>query len=189
MDKIIHIPGFNLKVTRRLIVDLSLHFVVTLFIALSLLFFSQKTSWLVMAFIGGILIDTDHFIDYFLHLDRWNLLSFLHGHFVVSRKLYLVFHAWEIVFVLTALSLWWSFLAPLAIAMAGHLLIDTLMHARYSPLCYFLLYRWKHQFSFDKFNYYLFERQIKSLKQAGLIQEEKEKDIRTSEDQDENLIT
>jgi hypothetical protein len=169
MDRILHIPGLNLRVTRRLIVDLSLHAVITLSLALAAWKLSGRPAWPLLMICGGILIDTDHFIDYFLHLDRWSLSSFLHGHFIMSRKLYLVFHAWEIVIVLALLSLKWGDLIPLVVGMGTHLLTDTLMHFRNNPAGYFILYRRKHRFAFDKINYYLFERQMKSLRESGLL--------------------
>ena len=172
MDKIIHIPGFDLRVTRRLVVDLSLHFFITMSFAVLIYVWTKKISWSVMVITGGILIDTDHFLDHFLHLDKWNLTSFLHGHFAASNKLYLIFHAWEVVISLALLGLLWPILLPLALGMAEHLTIDTLMHFRRSPLSYFILYRWKHRFSYDKINYYMFLKQMKNLKNAGLIKDD-----------------
>jgi len=177
MDKIIKIPFLDIKVTKRLVIDLLLHFITTLIIAILLTIYSKNYTWFFLAFLGGVLIDTDHFIDYFLHLEKWNLESFLHGHFIVSRKLYLIFHAWELVILFAILSLYWNFFIVISTSMAGHLLIDTLMHALYSPFSYFFIYRLKHKFFFDKFNYYLFKRQLKNLKKAGLFNSQNEKKL------------
>ena len=179
MEKIIHIPGFNLRVTRKLIVDLSMHFFLTLFLSVFMFCYTRNILLTFLVFTGGVLIDTDHFIDYFLHLDKWDIHSFLHGHFVASRKLYLIFHGWEIVLIFAVLSLKWFLFFPLALGMAGHLTIDTLMHARRSPFSYFILFRWYHRFSFDKINYYSFEKQMKNLKKAGLL----DKDQKTEENE------
>ena len=172
MDKIIHIPGFNLKITRRLIVDLSLHFFTTLLAAYLFYSITNNIIWVILVFVGGILIDTDHFIDYFLHLDKWDIHSFLHGHFIASRKLYLIFHAWELVLIIAISSLIFSFLIPLWVGMMIHLIIDSLMHARTMPLKYFILFRWKHNFCFDKFDYYFYKKQMKNLRNAGLLKED-----------------
>jgi hypothetical protein len=181
MNKTVHIPGFNLRITRRLILDLSLHVIVSVLLAIIAYTYTRNILWPLLVLLGGILIDIDHFLDYFLHLDKWCLHSFLHGKFVSSGKLYLIFHAWELVILFAFLGIFWPLFFPLALGMTGHLTIDKIMHARKSLLSYFILYRWKHGFLFNKFNYYQFEKQMKSLREAGLLDEKQKTDKKTQE--------
>lgn len=54
---------------------------------------------LLAALVGGVLVDLDHLLDYFLQFGfTFNLQQFLGGaQFSMSGKLYIFFHAWEYV--------------------------------------------------------------------------------------------
>ena len=106
-------------------VDLSVHMVVT--IALSLYFYELTNgwSWPILSVVGGILIDIDHFIDYFLHFGfRFNLMSFLRHEYQASGKCYVFFHSWEILLILWVLAIGLQSVTPLAVGMTGHMLVD-----------------------------------------------------------------
>lgn len=56
---------------------------------------------LLAALVGGVLVDLDHLLDYFLQFGlTFNLQQFLSGaQFSTSGKLYIFFHAWEYVLI------------------------------------------------------------------------------------------
>ena len=56
----------------------------------------------IAALLGGVFIDFDHLIDYFLAFGtKFNLIYFLKGYqFLKSDKIYVPFHSWELVIIL-----------------------------------------------------------------------------------------
>lgn len=105
------------------------------------------------AFLGGFLIDLDHFIDYFLAFGwHWNWLYFEKGYqFLKSGKIYLVFHSWEYVIILLLLvflfrsKLVKTIFLALALGALFHLATDVVVDDE-PPRSYFLTYRIAHHF-------------------------------------------
>ena len=113
-----------------------------------LIYYWFKDVFLALSFFAGsIVIDLDHFIDYFLYYGfRFNLRRFLSLECLLSGKVYIVLHSWELVFFLVAVSAVFdlSYLFFFSLAMAVHLSFDTIHRIR--PLFYFLIYRACHKF-------------------------------------------
>lgn len=111
------------------------------------------------AVIGGMLIDSDHLIDYFLAYGaHFNVSTFLRGYeFLVSNKLHILFHAWEyiaiillvIVFLDKKRTVMRTFLLSLALSMFFHLTIDTILHKNQLKV-YSIAYRASVNFDLDK---------------------------------------
>lgn len=83
-----------------LAIHLSLHFLFAVLAGLiTWLFFGHPFLSLTAAFLGGVMIDLDHLIDYFIAFGpRFQLNSFLKGHqFIKNDKIYVLFHGWEYV--------------------------------------------------------------------------------------------
>ena len=111
------------------------------------------------AFLGGVLLDSDHIIDYFLAFGlNFNLKSLLRGYqFLVSNRIYLPFHAWEWIIVLVFLVNLFPkkrvkysiFCLALALVLFSHLIFDVYAnHVTFSG--YSILYRIKNNFVTDK---------------------------------------
>jgi len=120
-----------------LVLDLTCHIVLT---AILMRFAWKKSlSWfpVIAVFFGGILIDLDHFYDYFLVYGfDWDFLAFVNGEWIVaSGKMYLPFHSWEIIILLvliaSQISKWKPVTLALAIGMTGHLCVDTVGHGEH----------------------------------------------------------
>lgn len=108
-----------------------------------------------MAFIGGVLIDLDHFIDYFLAFGwQFRLEYFLKGYqFLASDKIYIFFHGWEYVILLSAVA--WlvkgnvkikAAVLALALGMFFHLSIDVFTNEGAQLKTYSIIYRAKNNF-------------------------------------------
>ena len=87
----------------NLLAHLSIHFALSViagFIAWKL--WKQPLVSFFGAIMGGVLVDMDHFIDYFLELGfNFNLNYFIQGYqFLQSGKIYILFHGWEYVIIL-----------------------------------------------------------------------------------------
>ena len=103
--------------------DLTLHFVIACLLAW--LFFRLTGAWLwpILSFIGGVLIDTDHLLDYFFYYGfKFSLKDFLGHKYLASGKSYLIFHSVEIILLVWVLSIFALWLIPLATGMTVHLL-------------------------------------------------------------------
>lgn len=119
----------------------------------------QYASALLGAIIGGILIDSDHLIDYFFaYGTHFNFTTFINGHeFLVSNKIHIVFHAWEYVIGIILIVLFLDkkrvgirvFLLALATSMLFHLMIDTVLHKNHIKM-YSVLYRTSVNFDLDR---------------------------------------
>ena len=101
--------------------------------------------------IGGVLVDFDHLIDYFLTFGfRFNLHYFLKGYqFLKSEKIYILFHAWEYVGILIITYYLLTirrritlavFVLALSLGLGGHLIIDTIIN-HIKPQTYSITYR------------------------------------------------
>lgn len=104
---------------------------------------------------GGVLIDLDHFIDYFLAFGfTFNLNYFIHGYqFLKSDKIYILFHGWEYVILLLTVS--WliksnikikAAVLALALGMFFHLGIDAVTNEGAQFRTYSIIYRAKNNF-------------------------------------------
>ena len=120
----------------------------------------HKRFWgsMLAAFLGGVLIDLDHFIDYFMVFGpTFNLNYFIHGYqFLKSGKVHIFFHAWEYIVPLFLLFLvvkknkfWATFIVAFTLAMFSHLLIDTLTNDMYFK-AYFITKRVEVNFDTEK---------------------------------------
>lgn len=105
------------------------------------------------AFVGGVLIDLDHLIDYFLAFGaKFRLEYFLKGYqFLESDKIYIFFHGWEYVVALLFFygisenAILQTSLLSLALGMFFHLWTDVIINK--VPLrSYFLFHRMKKRF-------------------------------------------
>lgn len=109
------------------------------------------------AIFGGLLIDLDHFIDYFLAFGwSFDFFYFIKGfEFLKTDKMYILFHGWEYVLVFfvallvlknkTAKSL----CLALALALFFHLVSDVFMD-KVSPKSYFIILRAEKNFDLEK---------------------------------------
>ncbi|MDO8566245.1 MAG: hypothetical protein Q7S04_03620 [Candidatus Moranbacteria bacterium] len=126
---------------------------------ISWFFFGNPVLSFISGFLGGVLIDLDHLIDYFLAFgSRWNLSYFIRGYqFLKSDKVYVLFHGWEYV-ILLAIVVWavgaQSSLgvALFALGLGGlfHLIADTLINHGMSFRAYSILYRLVNKFEVEK---------------------------------------
>ncbi len=139
------------KTLFRTIIDLAAHLTCTLVLAVWFYHITAGLLWPFMAFLGGVLVDVDHFLDYFLHFGASFVpVDFFTHRQKISGKCYIIFHSWEIIFVLWISSIFVIWLTPLVTAMTVHLLIDHFTSHRSNPLFYSLTYRIKHKFSFER---------------------------------------
>ena len=85
--------------------------------------------------IGGVFVDFDHFIDYYLAFGfSWKLDYFRNGYqFLMTDKIYVLFHAWEYVIILALIAfvvknkIARSFIAAVALGLFFHLLTDVVV--------------------------------------------------------------
>ncbi len=131
--------------------DLTAHFTATLLIAALFLIYSKDPKVILYCFLGGVLVDLDHLIDYFLYFGfNFNLKYFFEGRFLLSRRIYLFLHGWELVLVLVLLSFLnkslglWTFTVSLGV----HIFIDNIQ--RDNKLFYLFSYRLYHKFNAEK---------------------------------------
>jgi hypothetical protein len=133
------------------VIDLTIHLVLSVALAVYFYWLTGGWVWPILAIIGGILIDTDHFIDYFLYCGpTLDLLGFFTHRHLASGKIYVVLHSWELVFLMWLGSLAVLWITPLVAGMTVHLLVDTFSRRRKSILFYSLIYRAFHGFKREK---------------------------------------
>ncbi len=110
-------------------------------------------------FLGGVFIDLDHLLDYFLAFGfSFNLSYFLQGYeFLKSDKIYVIFHGWEYLVVLVVLVLLiksnlWLKSAILALFLGSffHLLVDVTINHGMTFKSYSLSYRMLNNFDLQK---------------------------------------
>jgi hypothetical protein len=129
--------------------------------------FKQLVPAFAAALSGAFLIDADHLFDYFMTFGFsfnphyfWNSIQF-----EVSRKVYVPFHAWEYIIILsiaffyldkkfkkkkqTYLKVILSLILALNLGIYSHLIVDTITNG-VVPLGYSLIYRAKNNFNLDK---------------------------------------
>ena len=95
-------------------------------------------------------MDLDHVIDYFIYFKFWfNLNDFFNCRYLESGKTYLIFHSWEIVFLVLVLAVKTGSTAVYVffLSQVVHLLIDNMQ--RDNLLVYFLSYKIARKFNSD----------------------------------------
>lgn len=108
---------------------------------------------IIVAIIGGVLIDLDHLIDYFIAFGPgFNLSQFLQSQqFEYNKKIYVLFHAFEFIplFLLGLIffkkKLHKALILAFTIAVLFHLLLDSVSY-NLRPGVYFISYRIMHNF-------------------------------------------
>lgn len=135
---------------------LSFHLFIHFFTCLIVAFFSTVILSipflysLIASLIGGVFIDLDHLIDYFLAFGfKYNLSYFLSGYqFLKSNKSYILFHSYELVFflILLAFILHLYILAVVGLSILFHLITDLFIN-KLTIKFYFLFYRLKKNFN------------------------------------------
>lgn len=127
---------------RILILDLSAHFFVTLSLTALVYITTANFQYALAVIAGGIFIDLDHLVDYFICFGAsFDLKKFFQGAAVESGKVYLFLHSWELILILLCLSLVLNsgLLLALFLGMSAHLLIDNFQ--RKNLLAYIFIYR------------------------------------------------
>lgn len=140
------ILGIKVRIIRDLLLHLSFSIIGALFTYLK----TQDITYALIFILGGIFIDLDHFIDYFLAYGyRFNIMRFFNCIFIKNGKLYVFLHSWEIMIVLLIVGMangvHWPIILCLACSM--HILIDNLQKNK--PFVYFLAYRFSKNFDID----------------------------------------
>lgn len=111
---------------------------------------------LFFAFLGGVLIDVDHFLDHFLAFGfNFNYDYFINGeYFLRTGNTYIIFHAFEYVIITGLFGILLKnreskmIFYGLALGMLSHLLIDIFLFP--NPIKgYFILYRIMNGFNVD----------------------------------------
>lgn len=136
----------------HLIVDLSAHVGVTLIISIVIYKIYLSFTLVALVIVGGILIDLDHLIDYFLYAGfTFNLKKFALIDFLKSGKVYLFFHSWELIIFLYIIGFLLGvgkYSLALSLGILGHLLVDSIFHKTF--LLYSLFYRIWYNFDANK---------------------------------------
>ncbi len=126
---------------------------VTISAAVSVVLIVWFKSWhaAIACFLGGVFIDLDHPVDYFLAKKEIPLSYsdlFKYGAYDKEGKLYLFFHSYELLLIfwllIYYLHLDWMWIG-LAVGVSSHMLCDQIVNPL-RPLAYFFLYRMKHGF-------------------------------------------
>lgn len=143
-------------------IDISFHIIVSLFLGFfvwKIFGFKDRKSLIIslfFTFLGGVLIDIDHFLDNFLSFGfDFNYDFFIKGeYFIISNKAYIIFHAIEYVIISGLLSILSKnrkkkmIFASVALGMLSHILIDILLFP--NPIKgYFIIYRLLNGFNVD----------------------------------------
>ncbi|MDP2923411.1 MAG: hypothetical protein Q8O30_06810 [Candidatus Omnitrophota bacterium] len=132
---------------QKTILDIFIHSLTTTAIALTIYLKSNNLAFAAIFIVGGIFIDLDHFIDYFLFFKKFDMKKFLDSAYLYSEKVYLPLHSWELTLVILFLGyiLQSKALLMLAFSLSIHLLIDTMQ--REKLLFYFITYRFIKKFN------------------------------------------
>jgi hypothetical protein len=126
----------------KVILEVLIHFFLTLTISLIIYLKSNNLIYVLVFILGGIFIDLDHFIDWFIFAkNKFNLKDFLDRKYIKSGKIYLFFHSWELNLILFLLGIYIKsqLIAIFSLSLSIHLAIDNLQ--RKNLLFYFLSYR------------------------------------------------
>jgi hypothetical protein len=117
----------------------------------------------ISSFAGAVLIDFDHFIDYFLAFGMnfsasWRINYFTNGYqFLKTDKIYILFHGWEYIIIFLILGLFIfkkktarTVFVALALGMLFHLTYDTNANAGMRFRSYSIIYRAENNFDLEK---------------------------------------
>jgi hypothetical protein len=132
---------------------------------------------MIAGFIGGVLIDLDHVLEYFLVFGfHFNLGYFLQGRqFLVGNQIRIFFHAWEYLPILLLVA--WlcrskkvvmTFILALTLGIFVHLVADCWIN-EYPPQNYSIIYRYERHFAApsllnaDQYQKYISDRQALGL--------------------------
>ena len=136
---------------KRIIADLAAHFIITCFLTALVYISTRSISYAAAVILGGIFIDLDHLIDYFLYFGSiFKLEKFVDGDALASGHVYLFLHSWELAFIilLAGLIIPSGILLALFLGMSAHLTVDSIQ--RENPYTtYFLIYRISKGFKVD----------------------------------------
>lgn len=131
----------------------SRHIIVSLSLGAGMWAFSRSFFAGILCFLSGILVDVDHIIDYVANAGLkslnlkdiyWTCANLPHQREESKlKKVFLIFHAWEI-----AILLWMGYLLSrniyllsIALGYTSHLSMDNAAHHTFHPLTYFITYR------------------------------------------------
>ncbi|MCB9757085.1 MAG: hypothetical protein H6753_01520 [Candidatus Omnitrophica bacterium] len=129
----------------------SYHIVVSAGVALGLQAMLHSWPASLGCFVSGVLIDLDHYLEYYISKRRIpfrykDLLDFCTSH--KDKKLYLFFHGYEYLFILWILIYVFylnNIFIGIALGLTIHLICDQFTNPT-KPLFYFITYRLKNQF-------------------------------------------
>lgn len=122
--------------------DLAIHFLIAVIFSSLIYLKSGRISYVAAFLMGSIFIDLDHFIDYFLfYKNKFRVSDFFGCAYLNSRKVYVIFHSWEINAAVFILGLFFNSMLVLMLAfgLSAHLIVDNLF--RKNKLYCLLLYR------------------------------------------------
>ena len=131
------------------------HAIISLVVAVPVYAFTRSWSTSVGVFLGGTVIDIDHWFDYLREGDnKFDYRAFVaYCHQQGFRRLILVFHSYELLALGALASYHWNFPPVVVGTLAGmglHLILDQVANrAVVHPAVYFLLYRAGKKFSGD----------------------------------------
>lgn len=132
---------------RENIVDISIHCLIAAALALLIYLKSADMGYVLIFLLGSVFIDLDHLVDYFICFKNgFSIRSFLCNEHVKSGRIYIIFHSWELIFVIFILGLIFKSAGSilLSVAMAVHIISDSVMHRRIAA--YFLAFRMAKRF-------------------------------------------
>jgi hypothetical protein len=141
-----------------LLIHLSIHFILAISAGyLVYKIWSRLYTSLVAALIGGVLIDLDHLIDYYIAFGlNFRLDHIISGfEFLKNEKIYLFFHAWEYVAIFMILAFFLknksikSIFLGLAMGILLHLVVDIYLNGM-TYNSYLLTKRIKNNFLIEK---------------------------------------
>jgi hypothetical protein len=151
------LPAFS----RAFVKNMRLHHHTAISITISGFLYMIFKSWGLAAasLISGILIDLDHLFDYtYEHGQPFNIRDFFRVcHNCQFNRIFLLLHAWEWVALLGIaawLSGWNPWVTGVLIGFGQHILLDT-VHNGSGLRSYFLYWRWKNDFVFDRIFHHL----------------------------------
>ena len=161
------------------------HVIVSFLIATSIIIYfknkfadNHKISIIISALAGGVFVDLDHFLDYFIAFGtNFNIRYFLAGYqFLKSDLIIVPVHSFELVLILLVYSWWLSkkkqhilttiIIVTFAISLLSHLVIDVYSNDL-PPKSYLFLYRSSNNFQLKDLVYP--SHYLKHLNQKTLI--------------------
>lgn len=117
--------------------------------------YARSTFGAAVFFASGVLVDVDHFLEYFLRRPFWkfrvaDFLDFWHNkRFLKSQRIFIVLHSYEVVAALLIAGIVMGQSGPYFAALLGwlqHILVDQLANTINFPLTYSLVYRFHKRF-------------------------------------------